>query len=226
MKFSENLKYLRKQAGLTQEQLAEKLNVSRQAITKWESGQSLPDIENLKEISYIFSVSIDSLVAELDCKSTTKLKKKIDDIGYMILGLVVMLGSCILSISNVIKHITQDENIIVVSTIIMIIMAFIIFVLLLKSYLRDTSDIIINMQPTKEGKKERIKYISRNAIKIYSMLLVLFSIHELDLLTRGFWMFVKSILAYIIVCFFITVFIAICYYIDFEKKVKELNEDK
>ncbi|HCC04388.1 MAG TPA: transcriptional regulator, partial [Clostridiales bacterium] len=51
MKFNENLKYLRKQAGLTQEQLAEKLNVSRQAITKWESGQSFPDIENLKEIS-------------------------------------------------------------------------------------------------------------------------------------------------------------------------------
>ena len=80
MKFNENLKYLRKQAGLTQEQLAEKLDVSRQAITKWESGQSLPDIENLKEISYIFSVSIDSLVSEIDCKSTTKIKNlKFDD---------------------------------------------------------------------------------------------------------------------------------------------------
>ena len=48
MKFNENLKYLRKQAGLTQEQLAEKLSVSRQAITKWESGESLPAVENLK----------------------------------------------------------------------------------------------------------------------------------------------------------------------------------
>ena len=50
MKFNENLKYLRKEAKLTQEQLAEKLNVSRQAVTKWESGQSLPDIQNLKEM--------------------------------------------------------------------------------------------------------------------------------------------------------------------------------
>jgi len=53
MKFNENLKYLRKEAKLTQEQLAEKLNVSRQAVTKWESGQSLPDIQNLKEIIHM-----------------------------------------------------------------------------------------------------------------------------------------------------------------------------
>ena len=44
MKFNENLKYLRKRDNLTQEELAEKLNVSRQSITKWESGNSLPDI--------------------------------------------------------------------------------------------------------------------------------------------------------------------------------------
>ena len=55
MKFNENLKYLRKREGLTQEELAEKLNVSRQSVTKWESGQSLPDIEKVKEIAYIFS---------------------------------------------------------------------------------------------------------------------------------------------------------------------------
>lgn len=45
MKFNENLKYLRKKEGITQEELAERLNVSRQSVTKWESGQSLPDIE-------------------------------------------------------------------------------------------------------------------------------------------------------------------------------------
>ena len=41
MKFNENLKYLRKKEGLTQEELAEKLNVSRQSVTKWESGISI-----------------------------------------------------------------------------------------------------------------------------------------------------------------------------------------
>ena len=56
MEFNENLKYLRKEAKMTQESLAERLNVSRQAVTKWERGQLLPDIQNLKEISNIFGV--------------------------------------------------------------------------------------------------------------------------------------------------------------------------
>ena len=51
MLFNEKLKKLRKERKLTQEQLAEKLNVSRQAITKWESSDGIPDIENLKQIS-------------------------------------------------------------------------------------------------------------------------------------------------------------------------------
>lgn len=63
MNFSEKLKTLRKKAGLSQEQLAEKLNVSRQAITKWETDAGIPDIENLKSISALFSVSIDELLA-------------------------------------------------------------------------------------------------------------------------------------------------------------------
>lgn len=62
MRFNENLKYLRKEKGLTQEKLAEKLNVSRQSVTKWETGKSLPDLENIKELSHIFCVSIDLLL--------------------------------------------------------------------------------------------------------------------------------------------------------------------
>ena len=64
MFFNEKLKMLRKENGLTQEELAEKLNVSRQAITKWESGDGTPDIENLKQISILFGISIDELVKE------------------------------------------------------------------------------------------------------------------------------------------------------------------
>lgn len=58
----ERLRSARKEAGLTQEQLAEKLMVSRQAITKWESGKGIPDIENLKALSQLFAVSIDALL--------------------------------------------------------------------------------------------------------------------------------------------------------------------
>lgn len=64
MLFNEKLKMLRKEKKLTQEELAEKLNVSRQAITKWETSGGIPDIENLKQISNFFNISIDELVKE------------------------------------------------------------------------------------------------------------------------------------------------------------------
>lgn len=64
MNFSEKLKELRKSKNMNQEQLAEKLYVSRQAITKWENGTGLPDIANLVAISNIFNESLDSLLSE------------------------------------------------------------------------------------------------------------------------------------------------------------------
>ena len=64
MLFNEKLKMLRKQSNFTQEELAEKLDVSRQAITKWESGDGIPDVENLKQISILFKTTIDELVKE------------------------------------------------------------------------------------------------------------------------------------------------------------------
>lgn len=60
--FGEKLKSARKSAGLTQEQPAEKLVVSRQAITKWESDRGMPDIENLKMLAKTLDVSIDHLL--------------------------------------------------------------------------------------------------------------------------------------------------------------------
>ena len=62
MEFNEKLQELRKSKGLTQEELAKELYVSRTAISKWESGRGYPNIDSLKEISRYFSVSIDELV--------------------------------------------------------------------------------------------------------------------------------------------------------------------
>ena len=64
MLLNEKLKKLRKEKSLTQEALAEKLNVSRQAITKWENGTGTPDIDNLKSISDFFEVSLDELLKD------------------------------------------------------------------------------------------------------------------------------------------------------------------
>ena len=63
MEFSEKLIELRKSRGLTQEELAEALYVSRTAVSKWESGRGYPSIDSLKQISAYFSVSIDSLLS-------------------------------------------------------------------------------------------------------------------------------------------------------------------
>lgn len=59
---SKNLKYLRKEKGISQEEFAEALNVSRQTVAKWESGESMPDVENCKMISMFFGITIDDLV--------------------------------------------------------------------------------------------------------------------------------------------------------------------
>lgn len=71
MEFHDKLKQLRIQNEYSQEQLAEILNVSRQAITKWESGKGMPDISNLKMISNLFNVTLDSLLHDVEDVVTT-----------------------------------------------------------------------------------------------------------------------------------------------------------
>lgn len=62
MEFSNRLYELRKQKGLSQEELANRLNVTRQTISKWEVGDSTPDMEKLVAISDLFGISLDELV--------------------------------------------------------------------------------------------------------------------------------------------------------------------
>lgn len=63
MEFNEKLQELRKQKGITQEELAKKLYVSRTAISKWESGRGYPNIDSIKAISKFFSITIDELLS-------------------------------------------------------------------------------------------------------------------------------------------------------------------
>lgn len=76
MRFADKLKTIRKQAGMSQEQLAEKLGVSRQAVTKWETDAGIPDIENIMAVSALFDISIDELL------STEKISKKQEEYLY------------------------------------------------------------------------------------------------------------------------------------------------
>lgn len=63
MDFGEKLQELRKRRGLTQEELAQALFVSRTAVSKWESGRGYPSIDSLKELSKYFSVTVDDLLS-------------------------------------------------------------------------------------------------------------------------------------------------------------------
>ena len=76
MEFGEKLQELRKKKGLTQEELAEALYVSRTAVSKWELGRGYPNIDSLKEISKFFSVSIDELLSGEKLLSIAKKENK------------------------------------------------------------------------------------------------------------------------------------------------------
>ena len=64
MTFSDKLIALRKKEGWSQEELAERLNVSRQSVSKWESAQSMPDIDKILQLSSLFSVTTDCLLKD------------------------------------------------------------------------------------------------------------------------------------------------------------------
>ncbi len=71
-----NLKYYRKQNGYTQEQLAEKLGVSRQAVAKWEKGETLPDIDNVIALADLYEITVDSLVRNVTKATGTNVTGK------------------------------------------------------------------------------------------------------------------------------------------------------
>lgn len=98
MTLSEKLYSLRRKQGLSQEALAEKLDCSRQAISKWENGTTTPDAEMLQKYSELFGVSIDYLVKE-DIEKPTSVQPTGKNDGNKkllgILGLVLSLMGCV-----------------------------------------------------------------------------------------------------------------------------------
>lgn len=86
MKFGEKLKETRTKVGLSQAQMAEKLMVSRQAVTKWETGKGYPDIENLKAIALLLNVSIDYLLDDGETLSSVVMKEEINLSDYVKTG--------------------------------------------------------------------------------------------------------------------------------------------
>ena len=98
MALSKKLYTLRKKSGLSQEQLAEQLSVSRQAISKWESGQSVPESDKLIVISNYFKVSLDYLLKEESAQQMpteapdTDASMQANDRTRWLLGIITCVG--------------------------------------------------------------------------------------------------------------------------------------
>ena len=93
MKLSDKIIGLRKSNGMSQEDLAEKLNVSRQAISRWESGTAMPDANNILQLSKLFGVTMDYLLND-DYESDNDLPKvkevQNDNLGQIMIYLVTL----------------------------------------------------------------------------------------------------------------------------------------
>ncbi|MFD0715221.1 helix-turn-helix domain-containing protein [Paenibacillus sp. GCM10027626] len=106
MTLGEKIKQLRKQKGMSQEQLAAHMTVSRQAVSKWELGESMPDTDNIVQLSKLFEVSTDYLLKEnteipIEIKSDVKPDVKstiyssgiwaVISLGIILVGLVIVI---------------------------------------------------------------------------------------------------------------------------------------
>ena len=98
MEFHEKLQQLRKKHNLTQEQLAQQLFVSRTAVSKWESGRGYPNLESLKCISRVFSVSIDALLSndELLELAQTENKDNLHKLSGLVFGILDLMTAALL----------------------------------------------------------------------------------------------------------------------------------
>ena len=102
MKFNEKLIELRKKEGLSQEELGYKLNVTRQTVSKWELGQTTPEMEKLLEMSKVFNISVDELINEseevvnqnpiIEDRPIEEKSSKNNKIIFLIVGALIVVG--------------------------------------------------------------------------------------------------------------------------------------
>lgn len=114
---SERIYKFRRKSGLSQEQLAEKIGVSRQAISKWESGTSTPELEKLLALSECFQITLDELVKEeIVNQSTNEMPQKIEgtkvpkDIELKVGISLCLVGSICLILSGIIMVVSPSAT--------------------------------------------------------------------------------------------------------------------
>lgn len=160
MKFGDNLKIIRKKHKLSQEDLAEKVNVSRQAVSKWENGEAYPEMNNILELCKIFNCQLNDLV-HTDMSDLTSLDK-------------VIVMKAVKFNERQQKHVKSLSNIIsligkIGSIVLKVAIPFVVIAMFLVPYLINNLEIINNEIVSIN---EQIEIIDDNKIEVYDFMLV------------------------------------------------------
>ena len=112
MSLSEKLYALRKSKGLSQEELAEALGVSRQAISKWENGSAIPESDKLIAIATYFAVSLDELIGREECigQPAPDAISKSQRPFYLVGALFCLLGVVLLIVWGILQFLAPDTS--------------------------------------------------------------------------------------------------------------------
>lgn len=115
MEFSNKIKEIREKNNLTQEEMAEKLHVSRQAVSNWENNKNYPDIGIIMDISKTFSISLDELIMNNVSKKLIKdgsetRKAKMNMISIIIGGVLILIGTMCIVIKGLSVEYVDSEG--------------------------------------------------------------------------------------------------------------------
>lgn len=160
MKFGDNLKKIRKEKKLSQEQLAEKVNVSRQSVSKWENGEAYPEMNNILELCKIFNCNINDLI-HTDMSDISSLDEEI------IMNVVKFNNqkqNQVKSLSNIISLIGKIGSIVLKVAI-----PFIIIAMLLVPYVINNVQVIDN---NLVFETDNIKLIDNNRLEVFNVMTI------------------------------------------------------
>ncbi|MEA5144401.1 MAG: helix-turn-helix transcriptional regulator [Oscillibacter sp.] len=199
MKLSDKILMLRKQSGISQEELADKLNVSRQAISRWEMGSAQPDANNILQISKLFSVTTDYLLND-DYESDNdlpKVKKVREDNSKQILIYLVTLEVMVLIIQFMCVFILQNTFFAG--------MSFLLFAAVIGGF-------EYAFQKKSNDRSDRMVHFRRNFYKISAWLGLYFPIRFLAMICMSFYPRPHS--ALVSECVILVIYVAAALLID------------
>ena len=168
MKFGDNLKLIRKNKKMSQEQLAEKMNVSRQSVSKWETGEAYPEMNNILELCKIFNCKINDLVHT----DMTDISSLDEEIVMSVVKFNEKKQKEVKTLSNVISLIGKIGAIVLKVAIPFIILGMILVPYIVNNIEIKDNEIVF--------KTDNIKIIGENKIEIHDIIIGEFDIQDED----------------------------------------------